>query len=149
MGNSGVAALAAARANADRGSQDFENYMNRLQGLGQQGQQAAGQQAGYAFQNGQQMGQYGYNLGQGLAGVSGQQAQTAQNTAQQLAQLSTGQNNALAGNEINYGNAKAAASGIGVNNLLSFGGLGLQAMSLSGSGGERLPWKPNNNARWA
>lgn len=145
MSNSGLAALASARASQDRGSQDFSAYMNRLQGLAGQGQQAAGQQSGYSFNNGQQVAQYGYNLGSG-------QAQIAQNTGQSLAGLNTGQYNALAGNEINYGNARAQASSIGINNLAGLGGLALKAAATAygvpSGGAEALPWHPNSQARW-
>jgi hypothetical protein len=38
--------LAVSRANLERGSQDYNNYLNRLQGQGQQGYQATSAQAG-------------------------------------------------------------------------------------------------------
>jgi hypothetical protein len=46
MGNSGNASLAVARAQTERGAQDWGNYLQRLQGQGQQGLQATGAQAG-------------------------------------------------------------------------------------------------------
>jgi hypothetical protein len=145
MGNSGVAALASARENLRRGSEDYNSYMGRLQGLSSMGQQAAGQQAGYAAQQGQ----YGMQYGQGLAGVGAQQAQTATNYGNQLANLSTGQYNALSSNAINRGNALSQADSILGNTLGTFGGLALKAAAggYGGGGGEQLPWTPQQ-ARW-
>ena len=64
MGNSGTAALATQRASLERGSQDYNNYLNRLQGQGQQGFQATGAQAGLQ----QGMGDMTYGYGQQRAG---------------------------------------------------------------------------------
>jgi hypothetical protein len=64
MGNSGTAALATQRASLERGSQDYNNYLNRLQGQGQQGFQATGAQAGLE----QGMGDLAYGYGQQQAG---------------------------------------------------------------------------------
>jgi len=46
MADSGASRLAVSRASLERGSQDYGNYLNRLQGAGQQGFQATGAQAG-------------------------------------------------------------------------------------------------------
>lgn len=90
MGNSGAANLAVARGSLDRGSQDYQQYLTRLQGYGQQGQQVAGQQAQYAYQGNAQIGQYASDYG-----------------------------NTRAGNAINYGNALAQSRTQGVNNILN------------------------------
>lgn len=45
MGGSGAFALAAARGNLERGSADWNNWLNRIQGVGTQGLQAAGAQS--------------------------------------------------------------------------------------------------------
>lgn len=102
----GTSGLALARAQLERGSQDYENYMNRLAGAAGQGAQIAGQQAGMAM---------GY--GQGLAGVRGGFAQ--QNAA----------------NAINYGNAQAANSNVLAQNLLGLGGLGVRLFGGGERGG--------------
>lgn len=64
MGNSGTSALATQRASLERGSTDYNNYLNRLQGQSQQGFQATGQQA----QLQQGMGDMTYGYGQQRAG---------------------------------------------------------------------------------
>lgn len=103
--NSGMNALAAARARQGLGYQDYSNWQNRLMGVGQQGFQADQARAGIAQQAGQ------YN-----------------------ADSYSGQGQQLAGNSINYANALAASRGIGVNNLLQLGGLGLKASGWGGFG---------------
>lgn len=100
MLDSGNHTMAAARANLERGSQDYNSYLSRLAGLAQQGAGAAGQLGGYAMNN-----------GQGLAGLW----------------QGYGQNQA--GNEIQRGNALAQASGIFGNNLMKIGGLGVALMT--------------------
>lgn len=103
MLDSGNSRYAMSRAMLDRGSQDFGEYMQRLQGLGQQGLGAANSLAGYANNTGGMLGQMRMNLGQ-------QQA----------------------GNAINYQNSLAAADGIFGNNLLKVAGLGMGFMNPSG-----------------
>lgn len=46
MGNSGAFALAGARGNLERGSTDWNKWLDRIAGVGGQGAQVAGQQAG-------------------------------------------------------------------------------------------------------
>lgn len=130
MGQSGTAALAASRANLERGSQDWNAWLSRLQGLGAQGMQAAGQQASMTANTGGQLAGYGMQFGQNLAGVSGQKAALDYQRGGDLANLDWGYNSALAGNDINYGNAISASRTQGVNNLLSgLGTLGGMAIS--------------------
>lgn len=109
--NSGRADYATSRALMDRGSQDYEAYLNRLAGMQGQGAQMAGQQAGYANQLGQYLGNARMNLGQ-------QQA----------------------GNEIQYANALSQAAGILPANLIKVGGMILSAatgmpIGMGGGGG--------------
>ncbi|UOF81819.1 hypothetical protein [Caudoviricetes sp.] len=85
---SGAAQLAAARALAERGSQDYNAYLSRLGGLAQQGQ------------------------GIGLA-----QSGLAANQGNALGSLYTNYGNQQAGNAVNYGNAQAQASNIFGNNI--------------------------------
>lgn len=98
MGDSGASRLAIARAGMERGSQDYGNYMNRLQGFGQQGYGAAGQSAGIASGAGNMLGQMRMGLGQNLAG-----------------------------NEISSGNAMAASRNTGWQNILGLVGAGANA----------------------
>lgn len=95
---SGNMALGMGRASLERGSQDYNNYLGRLAGLGQQGMGAAGQ-----------LGQYAMQHGQGVAGAW------------------NGYGNAQAGNEIQRANALGQASGILGNNLMKLGGLAISA----------------------
>ena len=55
MMDSGASRLATARASLERGSQDWNGWLNRLQGQQGQGVQVAGQQAGIAQNTGQQL----------------------------------------------------------------------------------------------
>lgn len=55
-GQTGTANLAVARATSDRYAQDVADYRNRLMGFGNQGLQVAGQRAGMAVNQGQDIG---------------------------------------------------------------------------------------------
>lgn len=111
MGGGGTAAMAAARANLQRGSQDYNQYLDRLGGQAGMGLQVAGAQAGIATN--------GYNA---LAGYD----------------VARGQG--LASNTINAANAKAQAQSAGVNNVLGIvGGIGKLALGSNfsfGGGGK-------------
>jgi len=63
-GNSGTASLAVARAQTERGAQDWNAYLSRIQGQGQMGMQATGAQAGLT----QGMGDIESGYGQQMAG---------------------------------------------------------------------------------
>jgi hypothetical protein len=93
MGDSGASRLAMARAGLERGSQDYNSYLDRLRGVGQQGLGAAGASAGIAQQTGNTLGQMRYGMGQ-------QQA----------------------GNAISFGNAMAGSRNIGMQNILGLAG---------------------------
>lgn len=113
MLDSGNFRMAAARANLERGSQDYNNYLARLAGLSQQGMGAAGQLGGYAM-----------GRGQGIAGLWN----------------NYGQNQA--GNEIQHGNATAQASGIFGNNLMKLASMAVSAatgmpVGMGGSPGQK------------
>lgn len=94
MLDSGNSRLAMSRAMLDRGSQDYEAYLNRLAGLGQQGYGASSAMAGMDSNAGTTLGQMRMGLGQ-------QQA----------------------GNAIQYANARSAADSILPNNLIKLGGI--------------------------
>lgn len=109
--NSGMNALAAARARQGLGYQDYSNWQNRLMGVGQQGFQADSARAGIAQQAGQ------YN-----------------------ADSYSGQGQQLAGNAINYANALAQSRNTGVNNLLQLAGVGIKGYdAYANPGGRRAP----------
>lgn len=127
----GLARIAAARGSLERGSQDYNSYLNRLQGLQQVGMQQAGMQ--YGFGNDQANRRTG--LGQNLAGNNVLLANAGIQQGGQLAGLSTDYANTSAGNRINLGNARAQASQSGVNNLMNLAGVALSAF-----GGMPLPF---------
>lgn len=97
MDTSGNALLAAARASQERGSQDYNSYLDRLAGAQGQGAQFAQQGAGLA-------GSFGQNL-MGMRYGYGQQQ---------------------AGNEASYANAMAASRNVPWQNLIGLGGAAAQ-----------------------
>lgn len=99
-------AFAVAKARMGLGYQDYQNWQNRLQGVGAQGFQASGAQAGIAQQRGQYFGD-----------------------------SYSGQGQQLAGNNIQYGNALAQSRSTGINNLMNVGALGVRAAAAVATGG--------------
>jgi hypothetical protein len=97
----GNAMLAAARGSLERGSTDWNNWLNRISGQAAQGANVAGAQSG---------------------------------VAQGKGQLAYGAGTTQAGNEINFGNAMAAARSIPINNLLGVAGTAVK-MFTPGWGG--------------
>ena len=88
QGMGGNADLAVARAQTERGAQDWGNYLNRLQGQGQMGFQATGAQAGLTqgmgdIQSGygQQMAGNAINYGNAMAGTRNIGLQNIMNVA--------------------------------------------------------------------
>lgn len=113
MLDSGNFRMAAARANLERGSQDYNSYLARLAGLSQQGMGAAGQLGGYAM-----------NRGQGIANLWNGYANN-QNAA-----------------EVNRGNSLAQASGIFGNNIMKLASMAVSAatgmpVGMGGSPGQK------------
>ena len=104
-GGSGPAQLAVARANLERGSQDFNNYWNRLAGYGQQG----------------------FNAAQGMAGLASGEGNALGNIYGGFAQQ-------RAGNAIQYGNAMAGANNLFAQNYLNMLGTAAKAMGGKGGG---------------
>lgn len=96
----GTMGLAMARAQLERGSQDYEGYLNRLGGA----------------------------AGQGM-GAANQQAQLAGNYGGQMAGLHSGFAQQNAANAINYGNASAQNSNALFNNILGLGSVAVSAMT--------------------
>lgn len=129
LSGSGTAAAAVAQESLRRGSEDYNNYLNRLSGLQSQGQQTAGNIASLYANEGQQGAQYGMQAGSDLANIQGNRAATAYNYGVGQAGLDTDQAITKAGNRINLGNAQAASRGILGNNLMSLLGTAAQAYS--------------------
>ncbi len=127
MSGSGTAAAAVAQESLRRGSEDYNNYLNRLSGLQSQGQQTAGNIANLYANQGQQGAQYGMQTGSDLANIQGQRGATAYNYGVGQAGLNTDQAITNAGNRINLGNAQAQSRGILGNNLMSLLGTAAQA----------------------
>ncbi len=100
MMDSGNARLAMSRAQLERGSQDYNGYINQLMGMNQSGM-----------------------------GAANQLAQMAQNTGGLLGQMRTGLGNSQAQNAIQYGNAKAAADSALWNNIIKVGSIAASAMT--------------------
>lgn len=92
MLGSGAHSLAAARASLERGSTDYNAYLDRLAGLSGQGAGIAGQMAGYTSGAGNQ-----------LADLYWQQAQQK------------------AGNRVQLGNAISQSRAVPFNNLMALG----------------------------
>lgn len=141
----GREALAVTRSAQQRGEDRLNGYLNRLQGMYQSGQNAAGQLAGYTDATGQRIG--GYESGRGTTlgtleasrgtGLSNLAMQNGGNLANldyrygsdrggiqagqgnSLANLSYGVGQQLAGNQINLGNAVAQSRTQGVSNILN------------------------------
>ncbi len=134
MSGSGAAAEAVARQNLMRGSEDYNNYLNRLSGVRDSGQSAATNMASMA---GQFAGQRA-NLRTGLADARtrayGAQAENATNRGNALSNLSYGNAQQMAGQRIGLGNALAESKSAGVNNLLGLGGMALKATGWGGFG---------------
>lgn len=105
MDTSGNALLAAARASQERGSTDYNNYLNRLQGAQGQGAQFA-------------------QTGAGMAGTFGNN----------LMGMRYGYGNQQAGNEISYANSMAQGRTAGIQNLMGLGGMALKAYAGGGFG---------------
>lgn len=130
MSGSGAAAAAIAQESLRRGSEDYNNYLNRLSGLQSQGQQTAGSLANLYANQGQHGAQYGMQAGSDLANIQGNRAATGYNYGLGQAGLDTDQAITNAGNRINLGNAQAASRGILGNNLMNLAGLAVKAYGM-------------------
>jgi hypothetical protein len=108
MTGSGMNLLAQQEATRRLGSQDFYNYNDRLQGLGQMGMQAGGQLGAYAMQNANNLsGAEQWFRGGGIQ------------------------------NQTNYANAQAAAGQQGLGNLIGLGGLALGGLNTWSNWGKK------------
>lgn len=130
LSGSGTAAAAVAQESLRRGSEDYNNYLNRLSGLQAQGQQTAGALSNLYANQGQQGAQYGMQTGSDLANIQGNRAATGYNYGVGQAGLDTDQAITNAGNRINLGNAMAGSRGILGNNLMNLAGLAVKAYGM-------------------
>ena len=104
-------ATAVSRASLERGSQDLNSYLDRLNGAGQQGQQAASTLGSAAMQTGQTLGNMNVQRGNQLSGIEQSRGQNLATNAANFGNaragygVQQGQNNAAV--EQNYGNARS------------------------------------------
>lgn len=127
LSGSGTAAAAVSQENLRRGSEDYNNYLNRLSGVASQGMTAAGQIAGLQSGQGDRLATLATGRGTDLANITGQRAGLAWNNATGQAGLDVDRATTNAGNRINFANSMANSRGILANNLMSLAGLGIQA----------------------
>ena len=153
-GGSGRFATATARASLERGTQDLQTYMDRLERAGARGGQYAGQQGANSMSAGSQIGQMGAAQGTALANnattrgsslsqlgmnladrsaglATGRGAALASNSSQ-LADLAYGNTQQIASNNINAENAAVQARARPGQNLIGLGGLAVGAMGTGG-----------------
>ena len=144
LSGSGYAASAVADQSLRRGSQDYQNYLTRLQGQQGQGFQAAGQVAGYQANRGNALAGLNTGYGNAQANVYGQQAGASTEYGNSLANLNYGNGQQIAGIQTGLANGIAGARSAGVNNIIGLAGLAGKAFtgfnSLPSGGGETLPW---------
>lgn len=98
LGGSGRAATAMSRASLERGTQDLNTYLDRIERAAGRGQQVAGQVSNNSMAGGQQIAGIRTGLGNQLSGVEGQAGQSRAN-------LQSGLGTALANNSTNQGSA--------------------------------------------
>ena len=134
MSGGGVAAQAVARENLRRGSDDYSNYLTRLQGASTQGQSAATGLSSLYENSGQRQASMDYGYGGDLANIQGQRANVGYQYGQNQAGLNTDLATGKAGNRINLGNSLANSRGILTNNLTGLAGMGLKAAGVGGYG---------------
>lgn len=134
---SGRFGTAVSRASLERGTQDLQTYLSRLEQQGARGGQYAGALAGYETGAGKDIAQLRAGAGDRRADITmgstnkladldygyGRDRSSIQSgQGEKLANLHYGYGQQRAGNQISYGNAMAGASNIGTNNLLNLAG---------------------------
>jgi hypothetical protein len=166
LGGSGRMATAVSRASLERGTQDLQTYLTRLENQGARGGQYASQLAGYQSQAGNNIAGIRQGLGDRLGTLETNRGTTLGNMdvnrgntlsditnsyAQNRAGLESGYGQQLAANRINQGNAMAQTRSTGMNNLLSLGGLALNAVSGMPNFGQRSTTSPGTamNGGWS
>jgi hypothetical protein len=129
LSGSGYAGQAVADQSLRRGSEDYNNYLNRLQGQGQQGFNASSQAAQFQNNYGQNRAGQANTYSQMNTGIRGQIGQNYTDRGNALATLNYGYGQQKANNATNLANSLAASRTAGVNNLMGLGGLALKAAS--------------------
>lgn len=155
-GRTGAMSLAVGRASLERGSQDLQTYLSRLEQAGQRGQAAAGQKSNNTMSGAQStadiraklgtsLADNSVNRGTSLAQLGKQFADTRAGletsrgttlagletgTGKSLGELAYGYGQQTASNRINTGNAVAQTRTAPMNNLISLIGTGINGMSL-------------------
>lgn len=133
LSGSGYGAEAVARQQLLRGSEDYGNYLSRLGGYAQSGQQAAGQSAQIAGNYGGQIADYANNYGNAIGNLAGNRANNFNTRGNALANLTYGNAQQTAGMRNQYGNASAANKSTGINNLFNLAGTATKAFTAFGS----------------
>ena len=138
MSGSGSAMEAVARQNLMQGSSDYNNYLNRLNGVRDSGQQAATNGAQFAGQYAGQRAGLGTGRGEASGNILSNRANNAQGRGNALANLNYGHAQTLGNQRMGLANATAASRTQGVNNILggisSLGGIALNAFAPGASG---------------
>ena len=131
MSGSGYAAEAVAQQQLRRGSEDYGNYLSRLSGVRDSGQQAAtnaasitGNVAGQRAQN--YTGQTGARND-----IYGRMASNSTDRGNALSNLTYGNAQQIAGQRVGLGNALSATRQTGMNNFFQLGALGTKAASVA------------------
>lgn len=162
-GGSGRFASATARASLERGTQDLQTYLDRLERAAGRGQQVAGAMSGNEMAAGGAVAglrtgladrvagnevNFGKDLSATRMGIADRQAGLATGYGQGMAGLDTGSGSALANlvygnaqqtasNNINAENAAGVARNRPMQNLIGLGGLAIGGMG-GGKGGSAL-----------
>lgn len=139
LSGSGFAGEAVARQSLARGSEDYGNYLSRLSGVRDSGQQAATNGAQFAGQFAGQRADLATGRLASQNSIYGAQAQNATSRGNALSDLSYGNAQQMAGQRTGLGNALAQSRAAGVNNLIGAAGMALKA---TGFGGYGLPGLP-------
>jgi len=135
MSGSGFAAEAVARENLRRGSEDYNNYLNRLYSSVGMGLNAASDAAGTWNNWGSNRANQAQGYANLTANIARDRATNYANQGNALADLTYGYNQQRAGNAINMANATAANRATGWNNALKVGEVAVKAFkALTGAG---------------
>jgi hypothetical protein len=131
MSGSGYAAEAVAQQSLRRGSEDYQNYLSRLSGVRDSGQQAATNGAQIAGNFAGQRAGLATGRAEAQGNIYGARASNATGRGNALSTLSYGNAQQMANQRMGLANATASSRTQGVNNIL--GGLStLGGMAISG-----------------
>lgn len=138
LSGSGYAGEAVARQNLMQGSQDYNNYLNRLSGVRDSGQSAANNAANISQNFATQRSGLATDRLRSQNQIYGAQADNATQRGNALSNLSYGNAQQMAGQRIGLGNALAESKSAGINNLFNLGGMALKASGWGGYGAPEL-----------